>query len=100
MKLQSILLLVVSSSAIVIREEPRDLPRCSTDPTVDDGHFRQDGLKVHPNYKDLKIHQDYANLAAEQYSLLTSENACKMTMIAKSFTENDFTGCEYIRDYA
>ena len=52
------------------------------------------------NYKDLKIHQDYANLAAEQYSLLTSENACKMTMIAKSFTENDFTGCEYIRDYA
>ena len=58
MKLQSILLLVASSSAIVIREEPRDLPRCSTDPTVDDGHFRQDGLKVHPNYKDLKIDTD------------------------------------------
>jgi len=52
------------------------------------------------NYKVLKTDAAYGELAAEQYSLLTSENACKMNQIAKSFTENDFTGCKYIVDYA
>jgi hypothetical protein len=52
------------------------------------------------NYKDLEFHKDYGTIAAKQYSLLTDENFCKMTQIAKSFTENDYTGCKYVRDYA
>lgn len=52
------------------------------------------------NYRDLQNDTEYGKLGAQEYSLLTSENACKMTAIAKSYTDLDFTGCDYIVHYA
>jgi len=45
------------------------------------------------NEKHIKADADYAQRGAKEYNLITPENACKMTMIAKSYTENDFSGC-------
>lgn len=52
------------------------------------------------NYWDLKSDNTYNSLGAEQYSLLTAENGCKMVPIWKSYTQYDFTQCDYVISYA
>ena len=47
-----------------------------------------------------KATAEYGQLAAEQYNMIVTENRCKMKYIAKSYTELDFTRCDYLVDYA
>jgi endo-1,4-beta-xylanase len=52
------------------------------------------------NQRYMKKDSDYSVLGAKEYSLLTEENACKMTAIAKSFTDLDVTNCNYTANFA
>ena len=52
------------------------------------------------NQKHIKADSEYAQRAAKEYNLITSENACKMTNIAKSYSENDYSGCQFEVEFA
>lgn len=52
------------------------------------------------NQRWMKVDSDYAALGAQEYNLLTEENACKMTNIATSFTDLDVTNCNYTANFA
>lgn len=52
------------------------------------------------NQRYMKTDSDYAALGAQEYSLLTEENACKMTQIASSMTDFDVTNCNYTANFA
>ena len=42
----------------------------------------------------------YAELSAKHFNMLSTENKCKMTIIVKSYTEFDWSGCDYLVKFA
>ena len=52
------------------------------------------------NYYHLDKDAPYADLAKQEYSLATPENACKMYTIAKSASENDYSQCLSVKQFA
>lgn len=48
----------------------------------------------------MKNDQAYARVGAKEYNLLTGENACKTIQIAKSYSNFDYSGCDYLANYA
>lgn len=52
------------------------------------------------NYRMLKSDLAYSEIPPIEYDLVAPENMCKMNFIAKSFTDLDYSKCNYVRDYA
>lgn len=52
------------------------------------------------NYWDLRKDEEYSDLAGQEYNLMTSENGCKMDIIAQDYETYDFTRCDYLVNYA
>lgn len=48
----------------------------------------------------MKDDHAYAQLGGKEYNLLTGENACKTIQIAKSYTNFDYSGCDYLANFA
>lgn len=60
------------------------------------------GIYVGAALNSIHISNDgeYAAKGAEEYSLITAENGCKMNYIAKSFDEIDPTRCNSMVEFA
>jgi endo-1,4-beta-xylanase len=52
------------------------------------------------NYNALQEDQDFMKLVTEEVSIMTPENQCKMPQIAKSWTEFNYTACDYMINFA
>lgn len=52
------------------------------------------------NYLALQADHDYMKLVTEEVSIMTPENQCKMPQIAKSWTEYNYTACDYMVNFA
>ena len=52
------------------------------------------------NSRYLNADPNYGALAAREYNLATEMNGCKMTQIAKSYTEFDLSKCQQTADFA
>ena len=44
--------------------------------------------------------KEYADLGGNHFNMISTENRCKMTLIAKSYTEFDWSGCDYLVKFA
>jgi len=43
---------------------------------------------------------EYAEISEKHFDMIATENGCKMTLIAKSYTENDWSRCDYLVKFA